>query len=101
MYPHRHSLPELRHLNAENMSKKPLNTYITKEKSLFVGGYANYILFRAYDGLYEDMLKKSVLIRQCGNYRMLGNEYYRIAVRTKAENDRLIEIFKEVIKEKM
>ena len=32
---------------------------------------------------------------------MLGNEYYRIAVRTKAENDRLIEIFKEVIKEKM
>ena len=64
-------------------------------------GYANYILFRAYDGLYEDMLKKSVLIRQCGNYRMLGNEYYRIAVRTKAENDRFIEIFKEVIKEKM
>ncbi len=64
-------------------------------------GYANYILFRAYGGLYEDMLKRNVLIRQCGNYRMLGNEYYRIAVRTKAENDRLIEIFKEVMKEKM
>lgn len=63
-------------------------------------GYANYILFRAYDGLYEDMLKRNVLIRQCGNYRMLGNEYYRIAVRTKEENDSFIEILKAVIKER-
>ena len=32
---------------------------------------------------------------------MLGNEYYRIAVRTKEENDSFIETLKGVIKEKM
>ena len=41
-------------------------------------------------GLYEKALEAGFLIRNCGNYRGLGEGYYRIAVRTKEENERWI-----------
>ncbi len=61
---------------------------------------ANYILFRA-DGicdLREKMVEKGVLIRSCGNYRTLTNEYYRIAVRTAEENKKCVAVMEEVLK---
>ena len=53
----------------------------------------NYILFCA-DGindLKERMIKLGILIRSCANYKGLGDDYYRVAVRQKAENKRLAE----------
>jgi threonine-phosphate decarboxylase len=40
--------------------------------------------------------KEGILIRSCGNYRGLSEDYYRIAVRSREENEALIEAFKEI-----
>lgn len=53
---------------------------------------ANFILFRA-EGIYdlkEKMLQKGYLIRSCSNYDGLDGSFYRIAVRTRKENQGLI-----------
>lgn len=47
--------------------------------------------------LYRAMLERKILIRDCSNYRGLGVGYYRVAVRTKEENDRLLQMMKEII----
>ena len=57
---------------------------------------ADYILFYTELPLYELLLKKQILIRNCENYRGLSKGYYRIAVRGQAENERLISALREV-----
>lgn len=55
---------------------------------------ANFILFRAEEGvpdLKALLLERGVLIRACGNYEGLDARYYRICVRTHAENLELIQ----------
>ncbi len=56
---------------------------------------ANYLLFRAEEELYERLLAEGVLIRQCGNYRGLGEAYYRICVGLHKDNEQLLEILAE------
>lgn len=51
---------------------------------------ANYIFFSGAAGLYEKALEAGFLIRDCQNYRTLAPGYYRIAVRTKDENEQLL-----------
>ncbi len=51
---------------------------------------ANYIFFRGNPGLYELALNNGFLIRDCSSYRGLAPGYYRIAVRTREENERLL-----------
>lgn len=50
---------------------------------------ANYLFFRAPAGLREALLKRGIMIRSCANYRNLGEEYYRIAVRKHEDNIKL------------
>jgi L-threonine-O-3-phosphate decarboxylase len=52
----------------------------------------NYILFQGtnYNDLYEQLLKQRILIRHCNNFRGLNKTFYRIAVRTRNENENLI-----------
>lgn len=52
---------------------------------------ANYIMFKADATLYTRLLGRGILIRQCGNYHGLGNEYYRICIGKHRENQRLLE----------
>ena len=54
------------------------------------GSKANYIFFKGPKGLYEKALKNRMLIRDCGNYPGLSEGYYRVAVRSREENERLI-----------
>lgn len=54
------------------------------------GSKANYVFFRGKPGLYRRALYAGFLIRDCQNYRGLSEGYYRIAVRTRSENERLI-----------
>ena len=57
-----------------------------------IPGRANYLLF--YTGahaLHEALRREGVLIRSCANYSGLGPGWYRVAVRTEEENQRLIE----------
>ncbi|MGO5164470.1 MULTISPECIES: threonine-phosphate decarboxylase CobD [unclassified Candidatus Paralachnospira] len=58
-------------------------------------GKANYLFFRSCrTDLKEALLKRGILIRDCSNYRHLKPGDYRIAVRTEAENTRLLEALK-------
>lgn len=56
---------------------------------------ANYIFFRL-GGCHraatfkERLLERGILVRSCGNYEGLTEDFFRIAVKTKEENDRLI-----------
>lgn len=56
---------------------------------------ANFILFYRKEEtggatLYEQLLRQGILIRDCGNFRCLENGFYRIAVKTREENVRLL-----------
>jgi threonine-phosphate decarboxylase len=57
-----------------------------------VSGQANYIFFHSdIPSLVSRLRDSGILIRDCGNYHGLTPGYYRIAVRTHAENTRLID----------
>jgi threonine-phosphate decarboxylase len=59
---------------------------------------ANYIFFTAPESLFEEAAKRGILIRNCSNYEGLCPGYFRIAVRTHAENLRLVEVFREIFR---
>lgn len=62
-----------------------------------IEGEANYLLFRSEKELTEPLRKKGILLRSCGNYHGLNDTWYRIAVRTHAENERLTAALKEAL----
>lgn len=51
---------------------------------------ANYILLYSQEPLYERLLEKGILIRDCSNFRGLHQGFYRIAVRRREENETLL-----------
>ena len=63
----------------------------------------NFLLF--YDsrgqesGLWEQCRQRKILIRDCRNYSGLGPGYYRICIRGREENSRLLKVLKELEKE--
>ena len=61
-------------------------------------GEADFLLLKTDDPLYEKLLKKKILIRDCSNYRGLCTGYYRIAVKTHEENEKLITQLKDTIR---
>ncbi len=61
------------------------------------GGDANFIFFRAEKNLREKLLARGILIRGCGNFAGLDESYFRICVKTRKENDTLIEEIRRVL----
>lgn len=62
---------------------------------------ANYILFTAPARLAESMAEEGIAIRDCNNYACLSerNEsFYRIAVRTEAEDDVMLEALRRCLR---
>lgn len=53
-------------------------------------GKANYLLFYSDKPLYDKLLKRGILIRNCKNFRGLSEGYYRIAVKNRRENEILV-----------
>jgi threonine-phosphate decarboxylase len=71
-----------------------------------LGGEANYLFFRvpgpeAFDGgvFFRTLLDRGILLRSCANYPGLDDSYYRIAVKTPAENQRLLAILRDIQRE--
>lgn len=60
---------------------------------------ANYIFFRGEPGLFEKGIQNGVILRDCSNYPGLSDGYYRIAVRTRAENEKLLEALRNCLEE--
>lgn len=55
-----------------------------------------YFLIESDKRLYEELLKKRILIRDCSDYYGLSNGTYRIAVKTRKENEILIKAIGEI-----
>lgn len=60
-------------------------------------GEADYLLFQSDQDLYQALLQKKILIRDCSNYEGLEQGYYRIAVKPEEANKRLIQALKECL----
>lgn len=61
---------------------------------------ANFLFFKSHCDtldLKESLLQHHILIRQCGNYPGLDGRYYRIAVRSAAENKRLMDALTSIL----
>ncbi len=52
---------------------------------------ANFIMVSSGAPIYEKLLEQGILIRDCSNFRGLGKGDYRIAVRSREENEALLE----------
>jgi threonine-phosphate decarboxylase len=61
---------------------------------------ANYLLVQLGNGitaaeLRSRLLGKGIMIRDCGNFQGLDGSFFRVAVRLREENDRLLELLGE------
>ncbi len=52
---------------------------------------ANFLFFEGPDGLGERLLEQGILIRDCRGFRGLGPGDYRVAVRSRKENEKLLD----------
>lgn len=55
----------------------------------------NFLMFCGPEGLKEFCLKKGFLIRDCSNFPGLGKGFYRICIRSEAENASLMQVLAE------
>ena len=56
----------------------------------------NFMLLETEMPLYEKLLREKILIRDCSNFRGLGEGFYRIAVKKRQENERLIQAIRKI-----
>lgn len=60
-------------------------------------GQANYLLLRApIPDLGRRLAEEGILVRSCANYRGLGEDHYRVAVRTHEENTCLLKALEAI-----
>lgn len=90
-------------LKSKKLVLKELNylkTNISKlEKFECLDSTANFILIKSKINstvLQKKLLKKNILIRDCSNIRGLNNNFIRIAVKTRKENQKLLRALKEI-----
>ncbi|MEN8076692.1 threonine-phosphate decarboxylase CobD [Clostridioides difficile] len=62
----------------------------------------NFIMFKLLIDLdlKSELIKRKILIRSCDNYIGLNNSFYRVAVRTREENNKLIQELKNILFDK-
>lgn len=63
------------------------------------GSKANYMFFKCHQrqDLKERMAEQGILIRSCENYRGLDARFYRVAVRCREENQKLLAAMKKAL----
>lgn len=82
-------------------------TYVEKEREFLEAGLkqagfkvfpskANFLLIYCEKSLYDRLLEKGVLIRDCENFRGLSKGFYRIAVKSRKENEDLLQAIGEI-----
>ena len=62
-----------------------------------IEGRANYLLLQGPETLGGQLWQKGVVLRGCANYPGLDASWYRTAVRTGPENERLLKTLQEVL----
>lgn len=82
-------IPRLRQELMKALTPLPITLY---------PGTANFLLFRAdYPALDKKIQEKGILIRNCGNYPGLGEGFYRVAVKSQEDNQKLSEALTQVL----
>lgn len=87
---------------------KETASYVSRQRRLLSDGLkklgfkvyksdADFILFYSKLSLYDILLNKGILIRDCSNYVGLSEGYFRVAVKTYDENVRLLKVIGECI----
>ena len=87
---------------------KETASYVSRQRRLLSDGLkklgfkvyksdADFILFYSKLPLYDILLNKGILIRDCSNYVGLSEGYFRVAVKTFDENVRLLKVIGECI----
>lgn len=56
----------------------------------------NFVLIKTSPKLGDCLLQKNILIRDCSNYKGLGQGYYRLSVQDEKTTDRLIEAIRQI-----
>ncbi len=96
-------------LKEENYKKESIN-YVNTEREYLYNNLknidnikvfkpsVNFIFFKINLNidLKKELLKYGILIRSCNNYKGLDNKFYRIAVRTRMENNKIINALNKV-----
>lgn len=78
------------------MERKFLEEGLIREGIRVYPGEANFLLVFSKYPLYELLLSKGILIRDCENFRGLGRGFYRIAVKSRKENEALLKAIGEI-----
>ena len=60
-------------------------------------GEANYLLFRTERPVYQLLLERGIMVRSCVSFIGLDDKDFRIGIKTRAENEILMEALKEVL----
>ena len=58
---------------------------------------ANFLLIYSEKPLYEKLLERGILIRDCENFRGLSKGFYRVVIRQRKENEQLWKVIGECI----
>lgn len=64
-------------------------------------GAADFLFLRTDIRLYDELLKRGILIRHCDNYHGLDDAYYRIAIQKHENNVILAEALKDIAARRM
>ena len=62
-----------------------------------VPGEANFLLFQSPVPLDAPLRARGILLRNCADFSLLDETWYRAAVRTWADNERLLAALREVL----
>ncbi len=60
-------------------------------------GAANFTLFKCPFPLSDALLERGILIRSCENFSGLDGNFYRVCVKSRSENDRLLSALREIL----
>lgn len=78
------------------------NLYKTFENFEMIDSDANFYLLKlkklSDEEMYKIMLEKGILLRRMQGYKNIGSNYVRLAIRTREENDYLLEKLREIEK---
>ena len=96
--------PEYRKIVVDLVSKENafMKSAMEKMPVRLYDGRANYIFFRApgITDLDKRLEAFGIMIRNCSNYRNLGPDYWRVAVKSHQENIQLLQALSKVVEEK-
>lgn len=104
-YAGREALKEVKYIKNSVAYVKKENKFLYnglkdfKDINVFKGA-VNFLFFKLNRelNLREELIKQGVIIRSCNNYVGLDNSYYRVAVRRREENERLLEALSKILK---